>query len=1168
MRNAVHRIVSLIPSVALATLAHGAPPNLDFKVQDDASYGAFRDAVSAAEHVRYDYIADQRPRIVAASAALVAFATRNPLADAAQLTTFVTLYDHALSTYAPGDPDLGRASNLITAMSYTRVSDPELVGLDTGIGAHALELLDLSVPPPEGFESMRQRMVEYDSARTRALANADEWASVLVIGFSGLDAAGVENADLPVAFRAYLESQGYEPVPDGVDDTRFAPVEAALAASFPADHASFATALALPIDTNPLWVSVSGALADVAASTDTRLAELSDAMLAEPSLTEGAVNAADPGTASQIMADYHARVDEVAHERALIDVNALMLLQSADPSVRQLAENSRDLGSYQLETNNTIAGITAGIQYASGYAGFVVGIASGNPATAISGLANMINGNIELVSILQGTSTPSADQQMFDQIIEMREQLAEMQAQMHERFDRIEEQLNVIYGAMADGFNALQDDIHDLSEDVDDLAREMAIARASLERIEDALWGVAEDVLLLNLTLLANDLLDYRDDNLVDLPYTTANPNFVSGASDFHSWATTIARNDTFAGDQVSSLTLDNAADRLAAPSIGRVVNDLRVFPATLGEPMLLGSRIPAPAPWSQAASAYTQLARESPWYFAYMRSGVDPNTDLDAIIDAGEALASAAANARSQSLFDALFAQHASAIDSLESYIFDVIRPAALADQGYPPLDPWGGPNQPARAYAQSFGVFAGQGMQNLPLTPGIGSDCWSIFAGETLPEVTSVLFEIDAADYAQAVQMRVTDNGFLSESDIEMLFTYVGSGASATRRIQRRVVFDLETIFGDPVFVFSDSAAAALFEQDPLFWSFVRHHLLSGENLQGTSFDAPNTFGDTVVLTALSDTISEQSTPSTPYVISQLEPLQDAVWNAAIAEDDLDGEASPVFGAVALIDAYTTFGLPELLEESTITRAALRGNPLTGELALTRPLDLALASLLDDGDQGAYDLSSALAPDIDLLKQEIMLAIAAPAAGHSYIDWTLADLRDLRDNASRLAIDDTYVVGSGSTLAVPAETGLLANDVDQPYRAILVDAAHDHNTGCLVPTQGTVSIEPDGSFTYTPPPGFVGTDCFTYRATSEIVSGGGVDSEPATVLIRVIESPSCSPADLAVPYGTLDFDDVLAFLVGFAEMSPVSDLAPPQGTFDFDDILAFLTAFGAGCR
>lgn len=1167
MKTHMPRLATLIPTLALASLASAAPPSLDFDVEDDASYLTFREAITAAEYVRYDYVRNQRPRVVAATAALVAFATRNPLADETQLAAFIERYDQALALAAPGDPDLERSSNLIAAARFTRVADPLLAGTTTDIGADVLELLDLTVPPPEGFESMRQRMVAYDRARTRALANAKEWATVLVIGFSGQDAAGRENVSLAPVLRAYLESQGLEPIPDGIDDGRFVPIDAALAAAFPPDHAAFAAAVAAPIEINPLWSSVTTAFTSVATATDARLAELSDAMLTEPDLVLGAANAADPGVAAQIMNDYESRIDEVADERVLIDVNALLLLQSDDPDVRLLAANSRDLGASQLETNNTIAGITSGIEYAAGLGGFLGGIASGNPATAISGLASIVNANISLVSIIQGTDTPSADQQMFDQIIEMREQLAEMQAQMHERFDRVEEQLNVIYVAMADGFNALQDDIEDLSEDVDDLAREMAVARASLERIEDALWGIAEDVLLLNLTLLANDVLDYRDDNGVDLPYATANPNFVSGASDLFSWATTIARNDTFAGDQISTLTIANAADRLAGPSIGRVVNDLRTYPASIGEAALLGVRIPAPAPWSQAAAAYAQLARESPWYFAYMRSGDDPNTDLEAIIEAGEDLADAAANARSQQLFDALFAQHASAIDDLAAYIFDVIRPSALTDAGYPPLDPWAGPEQPARQYATSFASFVGQGMQNLPLTPGIGEDCWDIFAGDTLPEITAVIFSIDAASYSQEVQMRATHNGFFSDSDLELIFTYVGSGDGETRRIQRRVVCELSTEFGDPVFLFSEDAAAGLLEQDPILWSFVRHHLLSGDNLQGQQVQAVNQLGENIILNVLVDSNSESASPSTPYVLSQLAPLQDAVWNAAIAEDDLDSEAAPIFGAVALIDAYVTLALPDLLEDSAIARAALRANPLTGELALNRPLDLALASRLGAGDDGEFDLAGALAPSIGLLEQEIMLAIGTPATGHSYIHWTLAELADLRDGTFRLAIDDTYTTNTGVTLNIPADAGLLVNDTMQPFLTTVVDISHDHTVGCPSPTQGEILINPDGSFTYTPPPGFVGDDCFTYRTTTEIIPGSAATADPAIVVIRVTESNACSPADLAEPFGMLDFTDMLAFLGAFGAGQPVADLAEPFGTLDFTDVLAFLTAFGAGC-
>ena len=70
----------------------------------------------------------------------------------------------------------------------------------------------------------------------------------------------------------------------------------------------------------------------------------------------------------------------------------------------------------------------------------------------------------------------------------------------------------------------------------------------------------------------------------------------------------------------------------------------------------------------------------------------------------------------------------------------------------------------------------------------------------------------------------------------------------------------------------------------------------------------------------------------------------------------------------------------------------------------------------------------------------------------------------------------------------------------------------------------------------------------------------------DPGGVRIRFTD-PSCNPADLAEPFGTLDFSDVVAFLTAFGAMDAAADLAPPTGVFDFSDVVAFLGAFGAGC-
>ncbi|MFI4897930.1 MAG: GC-type dockerin domain-anchored protein, partial [Phycisphaerales bacterium JB059] len=68
------------------------------------------------------------------------------------------------------------------------------------------------------------------------------------------------------------------------------------------------------------------------------------------------------------------------------------------------------------------------------------------------------------------------------------------------------------------------------------------------------------------------------------------------------------------------------------------------------------------------------------------------------------------------------------------------------------------------------------------------------------------------------------------------------------------------------------------------------------------------------------------------------------------------------------------------------------------------------------------------------------------------------------------------------------------------------------------------------------------------------------------ASVFEYAITVGTC-PADLAEPFGTLDFSDVVAFLGAFGAMDPAADLAAPFGTFDFSDVVAFLGSFGEGC-
>ncbi|MEZ6244192.1 MAG: GC-type dockerin domain-anchored protein [Phycisphaerales bacterium] len=71
----------------------------------------------------------------------------------------------------------------------------------------------------------------------------------------------------------------------------------------------------------------------------------------------------------------------------------------------------------------------------------------------------------------------------------------------------------------------------------------------------------------------------------------------------------------------------------------------------------------------------------------------------------------------------------------------------------------------------------------------------------------------------------------------------------------------------------------------------------------------------------------------------------------------------------------------------------------------------------------------------------------------------------------------------------------------------------------------------------------------------------------DSVNVPLPVPQSGGCNGADLAEPFGQLDFTDVTTYLAAFGSMLPEADLAVPFGQFDINDVIEFLTQFGAGC-
>jgi VCBS repeat-containing protein len=90
---------------------------------------------------------------------------------------------------------------------------------------------------------------------------------------------------------------------------------------------------------------------------------------------------------------------------------------------------------------------------------------------------------------------------------------------------------------------------------------------------------------------------------------------------------------------------------------------------------------------------------------------------------------------------------------------------------------------------------------------------------------------------------------------------------------------------------------------------------------------------------------------------------------------------------------------------------------------------------------------------------------------------------------NDPPVAIDDSYTTAEDTPLSL----AVLANDTD-------IDSSTLTAAVVAGPSHGTLSLNTDGSFGYTPAANFNGADSFTYK-----VSDGALDSAPATVRITV---------------------------------------------------------------
>ncbi|MFC1794153.1 cadherin-like domain-containing protein [Planctomycetota bacterium] len=147
---------------------------------------------------------------------------------------------------------------------------------------------------------------------------------------------------------------------------------------------------------------------------------------------------------------------------------------------------------------------------------------------------------------------------------------------------------------------------------------------------------------------------------------------------------------------------------------------------------------------------------------------------------------------------------------------------------------------------------------------------------------------------------------------------------------------------------------------------------------------------------------------------------------------------------------------------------------------------------------DNGVFSWSSTgsftYIPDPDYYGLDIFEYKANDGKDYSNVGTVTIQVNPVNDKP--VALDDAFLVKEDSVLSISAP-GILANDSDVDLDAL--DALLDSG-----PSEGTLNLNSDGSFTYTPNANYYGADSFTYEAYD-----GTTYSNIATVTITVIEVP-----------------------------------------------------------
>jgi hypothetical protein len=232
-------------------------------------------------------------------------------------------------------------------------------------------------------------------------------------------------------------------------------------------------------------------------------------------------------------------------------------------------------------------------------------------AAAFVMTGDILGAIVTLVGLF-GESTPSLDQQILDQVKEMRKEIRALHQDMQQSFQRVETQLNTIFAVMINEFDRLNATLVGNTAALSNIQNQLAQQDLRLETVAATILTAIGDVELHDTRADVNQYIGYRETYGQPIPTFG---EYTDPENEFNLAATDVANHEAFVVDP--SLAFDPTVDPTAVLDASGESSALSYLArrAQARDPRISSPIQPFanPSIWNFAAQAYGLLALQNP---------------------------------------------------------------------------------------------------------------------------------------------------------------------------------------------------------------------------------------------------------------------------------------------------------------------------------------------------------------------------------------------------------------------------------------------------------------------------------------------------------------------------------------------------------------------------